>query len=555
MHSRACKASKSSVSRTHTVARTLTWSVLSLGLLSGTSTSVFSQTRPMVDPRAQEEEMARAAAAAFAASRAWRFEPSIGLTVTSTNNSGLSFADDTEADVIVEIEPRFKLRGRGASFTLDGDLGGSGFVYTNSTQKNRLLPSGNISLKTVPIDQWLYFDLSALVEQEAADPYATRADSKGVLNKINSVQYRVTPYIQHNFTPLVSLLLKSDNIWTRRRGEFSVNDARRDSAVNRESFVFERLPRPFGLSVEASRETTKYLSGLETVLRIGSARGVASYAIDPTFVVGLIGGQEISEYALSRTTDVIAGVRANWAPSERTEIKGTFEDRFFGKGGSIEWRHRSPFIGFSLSAAREPSALGTSFSLNPGIGDVGTLLDAIYTTRYPNPAERAVIVANATAGLGLPIGLSTPIEVFADYAQLRETVLASAVFQGVRTTLAVRAYHVKSVQLTRDDAPFVPLVGELDNVQSGLSVDLNRRMTATLSMELGVGTGSIKGLGVADGQKTTNHSVRLGFTRSLSPKTRVTLGARYLKTEIATGLGPDASADEAAAFAGIVHRY
>jgi uncharacterized protein (PEP-CTERM system associated) len=532
--------------------RSLAW----LALLPCVSLLSHAQTRPLVDPVEFAKQQAEREAQLLSAARAWRIEPSVGALVTATNNSGFSFSGERERDVIVDIEPRLLVRGRGASFTLEGDVGLKTLVYTHGTQENRLLPNGRVALNANLIERWLYFDLSGLAEQVAADPYTTRADTESGLNKINSLQYRFSPYLQHSFTPAVSLSLRSDNIWTDRRGEFIDADPRRNSVVKRDSLLFEMLPQPLGFSVEAAQETTKYRAGdRATVLDVAQARGVVSYALDPTFILGLVGGKERSEYALSSTTDTIAGLRVSWAPTERTELKGVYEQRFFGTGGSLQFTHRSPFVAFNLTAAREPNALGTSFQLNPGAGNVQSLLDAIFTTRYPNPAERAIIVGNVIAGLGVPSVLGTPVEVFADYAQLRDSVSLSAVFQGVRSTVSTRIYAIKSRQLVQEDAPFVPIVGlQADNKQRGFAVDFTRRLMTTLTAEAGVGYASIEGLGAAAGQSTKNTTVRFGLTQALSPKTKATVGARYLRTDIST-IGADASAKEVAAFVGMTHRF
>ena len=532
--------------------RSLVW----LALLPCVSPLTQAQTRPLVNPEDIARQQAEREAEQLSAARAWRVVPSVGALVTATNNSGFSFSSEKERDVIVDIEPRLLVRGRGASFTLEGDVGLKALVYTHSTQENRLLPNGKVALNANLVERWLYFDVSALAEQVAADPYTTRADTESSLNKINSLQYRFSPYLQHSFTPAVSLSLRSDNIWTDRRGEFVGTDPRRNSFVKRDSLLFEQRPQPLGFSVEAAQETTEYRAGdRATVLDLAQARGVVNYALDPTFIVGLIGGKEKSKYSLSSTTDTIAGVRLTWAPTERTELKGVYEQRFFGSGGSLQWTHRSPFVAFSITAAREPNALGTSFQLNPGAGNVQTLLDAIFTTRYPNPAERSIIVNNVIAGLGVPSVVGSPVEVFADYAQLRDSVNVSAVFQGVRSTVSTRVYAVKSRQLVQEDAPFVPIVGlQADNKQRGFAVDFTRRLMTTLNAEAGLGYASIEGLGAAAGQSTKNTTIRFGLTQALSPKTKASVGVRYLRTDLLT-IGADASAKELAAFAGMTHRF
>lgn len=488
-------------------------------------------------------------------SQSWRLEPSIGTTLTATNNSGLSLGAEPAKDIVVDIEPRLIVQARGASFSLDGNLGAHGLQYANSSQPNRFLPSGTIALNANLVDRWLYFDASALAEQVAADPYAARLENDSGFNKVSTVQYRVSPYLLHSFTSSLSLSMRSDHVWTRRRGDFVQTDPRRNSVAEKESVALEQKPLPFGFSIEAAQEKTSYLTGVETVLQIGSARGVATYAVDPTFVVGVTGGVEKTEYALSNSNDKIVGARITWAPTERTELRGSLERRFFGSGGALQLSHRSPFIGIKLDVSREPNALGTSFVLNPNGGDVQTLLDAIFTTRYPNPVDRATIVKNVISGLGIPSVLREPVEVFADYAQLKDSATASMVVQGVRSTFVTRIYAIRSRQLNQADKPLVPtLAAGADNYQKGVSMDFNRRLTPTLSIDVGVGYASIAGLGVADGQSTKNQAARVGFTQILTPKTKVILGARYQRTDQATP-GADASAEEVAGFVGMVHRF
>lgn len=530
---------------------------LCVALLHGATSLALAQTRPIVTPEALAEAEEKQAAETLAASRAWRIEPSIGATVTTTSNSGMAFSPaKAEKDVILDVEPRLTVRGRSASFTLDGSVAARALVYAGSTQENRLLPSGNMALNANLVDRWLYFDTSVLLEQVAADPYTTRADDASSINKINSLQYRFSPYLQHSFTPSLSLTVRSDNIWTKRRGEFNQNDPRRNSKQEKESLVFEQKPLPLGLSIEAARETTSFMTGVETVLQIGSARAIVSYALDPTFVVGLVGGTERSEYTLSQSTDNIVGTRVLWVPTERTELKADYEKRFFGTGGTLQLKHRSPFVALSVNLSRQPSALGTSFLLNPAVGgDTQTLLDAIFTTRYPNPAERAVIVNNVISGLGISSNLGQPVEVFADYAQLTTASSVSAAFQGVRSTVVARLFTSRSRQLNPEDTPFVPTLGIIaDNTQKGLSIDFNRRLTRTLSTDVGLGYSMIEGLAAAEGLSTKNFALRLGLTQALSPRTKVTLGARYLRTDLVT-VGQEASAKEVATFIGMTHRF
>jgi len=493
--------------------------------------------------------------------QAWHIESYLGATVTATDNSALATAALLPEDMILEIAPRLVVSGRGASFALDADVTGRALLYAKSTQDNRLLPAGTVALKANLVDKWIYLDAAVTADQIVADPFAPRADTGTGINKINSLGYRLSPYLKHDFTPSLAFFARSDNYWTKRRADLAANDPRRDSLVQKQSALLERKPVPFGFTAEASQETTTYRTGSQdTLLQIDSARAVATYALDPTFVIGVVGGAEKVESALASTSDQIVGGRISWAPTQRTELKGSYEKRFFGNGGSLEWRHRSPFIGMSLSAAREPTAVGSSFVLSPALGAVPTLLDAIYTTRYPDPMTRAAIVSGVISGLGLPNALGEPVEVFSSYAQLRDSVSASIVFQGVRSTVAARLYAIKLRPLNLADSPLTPALPLLsDNFQRGMSMDFNRKLTAVFSANVSLGYADIEGLGDAAGQSTTNALIRVSLGQNLSAKTALTYGARYQVDRfiLADRFGAISNGEvrERAAFIGIVHRF
>jgi uncharacterized protein (PEP-CTERM system associated) len=538
--------------------RSLVW----LTLVPYASFLAQAQTRPLVNAEDEALAKAEAAARAFSAARAWRFEPTLGATATATNNRSMSFGSTAEKDIVTDIEPRLNVYGRSSKFTFQGSVGAHLLLNANSTPQSRvlpqILPAGLLTLNANVIDRWLYFDAAATAEQVASDPYGARVEAENPVNKLNSLSYRFSPYLQHAFTPSLSLLARSDSTWSRRRGEFSATDPRRNSSVQRESVIFEQKPQPLGLSIEGFQEETRFVNTTETLLLIGRGQAVVTYLVDPTFSIGIVGGKEKSKYALTSSADQIVGTRILWIPTERTELKGVYEQRFFGTGGSLELKHRSPFFSLALNVSREPSILGTSFVLDPAGptgGDVRTLLDEIFKTRYPNPADRAVVVGSVISGLGVPSVLGQPVEVFSDYAQLTSAAGISLIFQGSRSTVIARLYARRSRQLRPEDTPFIPTLGiGADNTQEGLSLDFNRRLTRSLSVDLGLGLSSIKGLAAATGLSTKNAAIRLGFTQALTPKTKATLGARYQRVD-QVAIGQDASAKEIAAFVGMVHSF
>jgi uncharacterized protein (PEP-CTERM system associated) len=288
---------------------------------------------------------------------------------------------------------------------------------------------------------------------------------------------------------------------------------------------------------------------------------VLSYAFDPTLTFGIVGGSEQSEFRQIKSRDSIRGFRFRWLPTERSDLNVSVERRFFDTGWNVSWSHRSPFLAMSANLARQPSSQPSSFLLPTTGGDLRSLIDAAFTTRYPNPNERAVIVNAAVANLGANSATAIAVEVFSDYAQLQNRASASVALLSPRSVMTLSLYTLKSEQLVRADAP--PPVGALppaDNKQVGASASFNRRLTTTLTVEAGLSAAKTTGLAAAAGDSTTSASARLAASQGLSPKTRLFIGGRLQHAKVVlfdtlTSVESSASVREVAGFLGIEHKF
>src|SRR5690606_19862063 len=140
-------------------------------------------------------------------------------------------------------------------------------------------------------------------------------------------------------------------------------------------------------------------------------------------------------FAVQADTDSVYGARLAWRPTERTDLNASVGHRFFGWGGKLEARHRSPFLALAARLERGPIARPSSLLLVPAGGDLASLLDAAFTTRYPDAAQRDAIVRNLMTSRGLATELSGPVDVFPDYVQLRQFASLNATFLGRTTTV------------------------------------------------------------------------------------------------------------------------
>lgn len=490
-------------------------------------------------------------AAAQEPPRSWRIDAEIKVGATATSNSGVSDVQQLGSDVIVDVAPKVAVKHESGRTKVDGDLQLNALLYAGSTQPSRVLPKGQLRFSIEALERWFYVDAQVVVDQTNSNPFAARGDGGSALNKVNTLQYRLSPYLQRSFTPTLSMLARIDLEWTRRGGQYSVSDPRRDQRARKAMYRLEQLPRPFGGSLEFNDTETRFITDIEPVLRLTEARAVASYQVDPALTVGLVVGRGRTDYLQASQSDTFGGARLEWAPSQRTSIKASAERRFFGTAYNTEFSHRSPFVGIYLNLLAEPSGQPTSFLLNPG-GDVAGLLDAIFTTRFPNPVERAVVVQGVLNGLGQPTSLTRPAEVFSDYAQLQRRGNLAIVLQGRRSTASLRLQTLSASQLNRADSPFVPAPGfGADNRQRLVSLDINRRLQSDLRVDFSITSGRIEGLGALAGSVTNEQIARLTLTWEINPDVSVTAGLRRQVVESTVTL----SAQEWALIAGLLHRF
>lgn len=487
-----------------------------------------------------------------AIAQTWRLEPSATATITATNNSGFANSVESGGDVIVELKPRVALTGRGARHTIDGFIEANSLNYVRNTVPNELIPTARLALNANAIERWLSLDAAAGIQQSTANLFSAASNATVPSVRQQTTQYRLSPYLDHAFTPSDSLLYRNDNFWTRRTSDVSTSATRSDIEQHSHALVFAHRPLPFGYSLEANQEETDFVNGGSTRVQFASARGVLTYAVDPTLILGAVGGAERNDFASSTSRDTIRGLRLRWRPSERTDLDASAERRYFGNGWNAVWSHRSPFMAVNLNLAKQPASQPSSILLTNTGGDLRSLIDAAYTTRFPNLVERAVVVDTAITNLGASARSTGPIAVFSDYAQLQRRAALSVAFLSPLSVLTIQLFRVESVQLQRPDAAALPLPPiNADNAQLGGSVAFNRRLTPTLAIEALVSGVKVEGRGTSQGQSSSTKSSSLSANQALSAKTRAIAGARRQISK-SNVVNP---AQETAAFVAIEHRF
>lgn len=502
--------------------------------------------------------VAGAVMAAFgpAGAQALRVQPEIESTLTVTNNAAATPSAEPRSDTIWSVNPRINISSRGGRASVEGTFGLEAIKYVNNTEDSVLLPRGSLSLRSQIVERTAFFDASVTADRINADPFAARPDSATAFNDYTQMRYRLTPYIERQLTPTLNFLVRTDHVFTRQVGSTSAadpggTDPVRDADEQQQTVRLEQLPRPLGITAELTRDSSRLRAASEPTLTQRAARLIASYAVDPQLTLGLIAGREYSQYSIIDRQDTIVGARMQWRPNERGELNVSVEDRYFGTGGDLEWRQRSPYFGVSLRANRQPVAQSGSHLLGAAGDDTTSLLDGILTTRYPNPAERTTVVEGLIRQLSLPGTLVGPVEFYSSYAQLQTNLSATAFFYGRLTTAAATVFARKRVRLVDLEDVLAPATLDSDNLQSGAEIDVSRRLSPVLSADAGLRYSRVKGLGPRAGQASRDAAVRFGFTRLLTVNTRVSAGLRYQSVRSTVA----ASSSETAFVGSLLHRF
>ena len=184
----------------------------------------------------------------------------------------------------------------------------------------------------------------------------------------------------------------------------------------------------------------------------------------------------------------------------------------------------------------------------PRTDNVAALLDAMFTTRYPDPIERARAVQDFIARQGLPISTLQPTSIYAQRLSLVTLRSATVALIGSRNTLTLAGYQSRTEDAV-DAASSGGGTSLTNNMQDGVSLSLTHRLTQLTSVNTSADWNRIRGLQTAD--RTVQYSARAQLSVQVAPKTAAFVGARYRKIE--SNVVPEGR--EGAAFAGFDHRF
>jgi uncharacterized protein (PEP-CTERM system associated) len=469
-----------------------------------------------------------------AAAQKVQMDLSLETQATASSNPSQLAGNGHQADLILDLRPRMRVRSVGSGLRLDINAGAIARKYTQGTSGDRLEPDVDARVGAEVIDGWVTLDGSVRVFAGTTDPFVGRGQSSADITPGSYRQQRATlsPRLRRDLGPDWQLRAHSENAWQRSEDPNGSLGVRELTHTTENAVRLERRAMPVGVSLDVRSQRQKNSASVQdgTVLAIDATRLGASYRAAPTLIAGVTAGTERSTYLSRDDRDSLVGVNVDWQPNERTWLRGSTEKRFFGQAFDVALGYRSPFLAVNATWTKQPGLSANTLGAGGAGGDVSALLDSLLTTRIPNPVERAAAVNRLIAERGLPTRLGQASEFVDQTPQLVQNGSLQLVLLGVRHSVALGLFSRSARELTRQGELSLGL-SPSDFRQQGGNLLFSRRLTPTMTLGLSAERTVTEGLAAQAGDYLRDYRLRTDLSKSISPRTQVTvsLGRQILK--------------------------
>jgi uncharacterized protein (PEP-CTERM system associated) len=259
------------------------------------------------------------------------------------------------------------------------------------------------------------------------------------------------------------------------------------------------------------------------------------------------GGYERDRFAVAPAIEgAIYGGGLTWKPTERTLVDGYWEHRFFGSSYAFQATHRLPNIALSANFSRGLTSYPQLAVLIPAGVNVAQFLDAAFTTRIPDPAERAQAVAQFLAQSGLPPTLVTPVNFYSRTLTLQEIESLSAVWVGALNTVAFTVFRTDSEAVSGQGTTLpAQLQFVSNNTQTGAGVSYSHRLSGLTNLIASLTYSTTTPNNNTDttvaNVRTHNFNTFVAVNTRFSPKTSGSVGVSYFVFDTAGSSGGNPS--------------
>ena len=460
----------------------------------------------------------------------WQLSAEAGATATYNHYIGANQPDD---GFVACLTASLAIRGgEGGRLKLNGTLGANQLLCIGG-QGNSFAPAVNLAANLEVIEKFFFIDATASASTSYVSPFGPQPANLTVEtnNRQITQTYSVSPYIQGVIAPKISYSLRDDNVWTP-------SSSFGDSSVKAPTTYYNNLTGQmnsstgyWGWSLDYSRQYyDNGLTGGPSTLQ--TAHAIGTYQVDPQLSLSLRSGYERDKFSEAPTEQgIIYGAGMNWRPTERTSVNGFWEHHFFGSSYSAQLSHRLPNVALGANFSRGLSSFPQIAFQIPGGVTVAQFLDAAFTTRIPDPVERAQAVLQFLAQTGLPPILISPLNFYTAQISLQQTASVSAVWVGKLNSIGFTVFKTRSEAIAGTEAELpVGFQFATNNTQTGCGVNYSHRLSGFTNLVASATYARTTPNGsddAANNARSNNFNSLIGLSTQFSPKTNGTVGLSY----------------------------
>jgi uncharacterized protein (PEP-CTERM system associated) len=457
---------------------------------------------------------------AAAQSSAPSLVPSVGVTLTATDNRDLS-STRPQADLVTVISPGITLTSRRGPLQGSLNYALSGIVYARDSSRNavrhNLAANGRWSL----LEGRAGVDATANVGRQVVSAFGTQSPDAnlGRDNQAQVVSVGLSPHLAGSLWGNIGYHARLSFNESRSDSSGSAGDARSLDA----SVGIGGQQGMLGWGVDARRAIH------ETATRArahnGGVTGSLSFQPDPE-VQGFVRlGSEVDDLRSGRSErELTWGVGAVWTPTPRTLLRADYDRRFFGRSYALNFSHRTARTIWTLGAARSLQTGGVG---GRAIVSAYDLFFAQFASIEPDPARRDALVRNFLTANGIDPTSQVVVGGFLTSGPTVQTSQNAALaYQGLRHTLMFTVMRSRTEQLGATGAGGTAGL-PAGIAQRSLGINLSHRLTPESSLVVSASQQRTPDAGTAKG----NDMVTLVATWStrLGPSVNASLGLRHTR--------------------------
>jgi uncharacterized protein (PEP-CTERM system associated) len=482
--------------------------VLSFACVAGLSMSAIAQ------------EVAPEQTMDVAGRRAWLIVPRVSLQETFTDNANL-VAGNRQSDWITDVAPGIRIDGRTKRLKLNADYSVHQFFYAQGSRADQTQQSLNSKGTLEAVENLLFVDMSGSIMQQSVSAFGTQSASAYSANS-NSTEtsiYQVSPYVKGKFAGYVDY----EGRYSRTTMSSKASTVpRSDSDVWSGKLGGDTPLTALGWSADADRQSTDYQVGRSNESE--HWRGFLIYRVNPQLNVSVSGGQERNNYV---STDLQSfnthGFGVDWRPTDRTQVSGFKEKRFFGDGHTVTFSHRMPQSSVKYTDSRDvmvlPTQSGTTFMT------AFDQLFAIFATSIPDEAARTVAINNVLAALQIAPNTFLPASLQMGQASVQRRQELSYVLLGARNSMTLSLIRTRSEGLGTLVLDGFDLSRTTSYTQQGVNLGWSHQLSGLSTLNV-VGSQSRYTSGNDLNGQTTQKALSASVSTRLGAKTSGSVLAR-----------------------------